>query len=176
MIRGTVPPRPLNSGEASSLHSAFPSDLFGKLLDCVRSVPGLASMVNGFIQVRIILDASIVQEEIRWLFRRRDPAARSSLQEAIDSGVVLAIVPDFLDAEIEEHIGEIARDTGRKVIEVRAHWHNLRSRLHVYRTTELNESCGAIAPTISRTRQRTTSSERTPSILVTGTFRNWTLH
>ncbi len=123
-----------------SFESVFPSDLLTKFRTTLQSVPALADVARSLFQVRLVLDASIVQEEIRWNSKKRNPHARSALQEAIDSGVVIPFAPVFLDAEIEEHLDEISRDTGVPIEDVREYWHSLRSRLHLY-TVSFRQGC-----------------------------------
>jgi len=128
---------------ALSLEALFPSDLLPAFRNLLQSVPALAPLAREMIQIRVVLDANIVQEEIRWLVKRRNPTARSALQEAIDSGIVTPLAPMFLEAEIEEHIEEISRDARRPSEEVRERWHNVRSRLHLYTAARVCEGAAA---------------------------------
>ena len=99
----------------------------------IQRVPALYPLLRGLIHIRLILDANIVQQELRWrLVKRRNPSARSYLHELIDSGIVMALAPRFLESEIEEHLPDIARDSRRPIEEVRQQWHDIRSRLCLY--------------------------------------------
>jgi hypothetical protein len=96
-------------------------------------MPALSPLLREVIQVRLVLDANIVQGELRWRLRkRRDPTARSGLQEAIDAGVVIGFVPTFLKTEIEEHILRIAAETGTSETQVRGEWDAFQGILHFY--------------------------------------------
>src|ERR1700674_3086742 len=76
-------------------------------------LPAFREAFGDLVQIRLVIDASIVQKELRWrIGSRRDPDARSGLHEAIDSGTILAFAPMALKQEIEQHIDEIAQDAG----------------------------------------------------------------
>ncbi len=61
------------------------------------------SFPRELIQLRLVIDANIVREEIR--SRLRIQMLRSALQEVIDSGIAVPLAQCLLDAEIERHIG-----------------------------------------------------------------------
>src|SRR5579872_2277580 len=109
------------------------SDLLPNLLALLRSLPAIAPFVAEVIQLHVVIDANIVQGELRWrLGRRRNPSARSDLHEAIDSGVMVAIAPPYLAAEIVEHEGRIAAETKSSIEDVRREWKAFRRLLHFY--------------------------------------------
>lgn len=120
------------------LEAVFPSDVLAPIREFIQRVPALHSLLQGMIQIRLILDANVVQKELRWrLVKRRHPSARSCLHELIDSGIVVALVPRFLDSEIEDHIPDIALDTGCPIDGVRQQWDDIRSRLFWYEPQHL---------------------------------------
>jgi hypothetical protein len=99
----------------------------------LESLPALDILLQGLVRLRLVIDANIAQQEIRWRsLRKRSPAARSGLQEAIDSGVVVAWAPTFLKSEIEDHLSDIAADTGVPMEEVRQHWQDFQPQLNFY--------------------------------------------
>lgn len=83
------------------------------------------------IQIQVVIDANVVQGELRWrLGRRRNPSARSSLHEALVSGVLVAIAPSFLESEIGDHEIEIAISTNSSIADVRREWKDFRKLLY----------------------------------------------
>lgn len=102
---------------------AFPSDGLRKLLLALEDFPALQPLIGNVLQFIVVLDASSANAEIRWRVRsRREPAARSSLHELIESGVVTAAAPFWLKTEIEEDLPEIACDLGVPLSTVLQEW------------------------------------------------------
>lgn len=110
----------------------FRSDMFKSLYELLRLIPGGSNFLASSIRVRLVLDANVVQGELRWRLKRQNPAARSDLQEAIDSGIVTAVAPTFLESEIAEHLPRIAAATKKSVPEARAEWLDFRMRIQLY--------------------------------------------
>jgi hypothetical protein len=109
------------------------SDSLGDLLRLVDGLPGIRPLIGEVFQVIVVLDASYVQSEIRWrVGSRNDAHARTSLHEAMASGVILASAPTFLEQEIEKYIPEIAEQTGASVDRVREEWDLLRALIRFY--------------------------------------------
>jgi len=130
----------------TTFEAIFRSDTLLNLRSLLQGIPWLAPFARQLIRIELVIDANIVQEEIRWLLKRRNLAARSSLQEVIDSGVVVALAPQFLESEIEEHIDRIARETGRTTLEVWACWLEIRARIHLYQPASNAIEVSAIDP------------------------------
>src|SRR5690242_3147936 len=75
---------------------------------CERS-PFLQQVVDKTLQIRLVLDANIVQRELRWRVRsRQKQGAKTALHEAIEAGVVVAVAPTALEKEINDHVADIA--------------------------------------------------------------------
>jgi predicted nucleic acid-binding protein len=128
--------RNLNSiAEAKSIfqiEKLFHSDALPKLRKALSEIPGIQDLIDQqLIRVCMITDANIVYSELRWrLGKRRNPHARSALEEAIDSGVMVLIAPDFLKTEIEEHLSKIAWETSCSIADANREWNLLKSKLH----------------------------------------------
>ena len=93
----------------------------------------LREVVEEPLQIRLVLDANIVQQELRWRLRaRRNQEARSALHEVIDSGTIVPYGPTALAKEIDDHIVDIAEYA--KVTEERAReeWAKFRSQIHFH--------------------------------------------
>jgi hypothetical protein len=129
------------------LETLFPSDALVGMRNLLASMRVLSPLLRELIQVRLVIDANIVQQEIRWRSaRRRDPAARSSLHEAIDSGIVVALAPTFLKSEIEDHLSDISADTGVQLEQVRQHWQDFQAELNFYEPQWLGDRIEGIDP------------------------------
>jgi hypothetical protein len=117
-------------GLCPSLEEMLHSDLLPKLVRLVDAFPNLKPLFPKLLQVRLVVDANRVQGELRWrLRRRRNPANRSSLHEAIDAGVVVLFAPLYVKWEIEKHYEEIAVETGTTIAVVKQEWTLFQKRL-----------------------------------------------
>src|SRR6266404_660 len=95
--------------EKKPAHVGIPSDALRGVLNLRDEHPFLRPLLTDLMQIVLVLDASAVQGELRWrLGSRAKPTAKTSLHEAIDSGVVIAFAPIFLKREIEKYLPLIA--------------------------------------------------------------------
>jgi predicted nucleic acid-binding protein len=109
------------------------SDSLPQLIAFAASIPAFAPLLKKIARIGVVVDANIIQEELRWrLGRRQKPEARTGLHEAITAGVIIPFAPTFLEAEIEEHVAEIAEGTRVSVDDVRREWQVVRKLLHFY--------------------------------------------
>jgi hypothetical protein len=115
------------------LETLFRSDTLRELRELLLKMPIFRPLLEAFVQIRLILDANVIQGELRWrLAKRRKPDARSGLHEAIVAGVVVPFAPGFLKAEIEEHLEEIALDTGATLTQAMGEWQEVQALVHFY--------------------------------------------
>lgn len=127
------------------LQSIFPSDKLKELTDLARRHPAFAHLVQDLIQVWFIVDASIIQEQLRWrLGKRTKPHARSNFQEAVESGIFIPVAPPHLKVEIEKHLCEIAAETGSTLEQAESEWGQLQSHIHLYPLSHLNRACSDV--------------------------------
>src|SRR5947209_1877590 len=69
----------------------------------------MALLLNRFDSYSVVLDSSIVVEDIRWkVLKRRNPTVRSLLDRALDSTLLIPFVPNVLSEQVEENIRELA--------------------------------------------------------------------
>jgi|HubBroStandDraft_5_1064220.scaffolds.fasta_scaffold34473_2 hypothetical protein len=109
------------------------SDALADLREFRKHNPLFQQLIEEPLQVRLVLDANIVQRELRWRLRfRRETQARSALHEAIDSGTILAFAPTALDSEIHKHVADLADYAGVSEDRVRAEWMELKAIIHLY--------------------------------------------
>lgn len=125
--------QPIQS-EDFRLEQLFRSDILPSLRRLFDKSPELRILVERrILQIRAIVDANVVQRELRWrLGFREKPEARSGLEEAIDAGVLVLIAPDFLKVEIEKYLLTIADQTGATVAEAQREWELFQSKLCFY--------------------------------------------
>ena len=115
------------------VNKLFPSNLLPALVGLAQSVSALSPVLEKFVRFHLVLDANILQEQLRWrLGKRQKPHARTRLHEAIMSGVLVAYVPAIVEQEILEHVEEIAVSTRSSVVEVQNEWRKLLPLLRVY--------------------------------------------
>ena len=105
--------RPLSTESTLRLDHLFRSDHLVTIRDFFATSPELQLLVrHQVVQVFAIVDANIIQGELRWRLGSRERSdARSGLQEALDAGVLVLIAPNFLKVEIEKYLPAIAYDT-----------------------------------------------------------------
>jgi hypothetical protein len=112
----------------------FPSDDLKSFLGLLEHFPALRPLVGEVIQFMVVLDASSVQGELRWRVRsRRDPSARSSLHELVESGVVIAVAPPWIKIEIEKYIPLMATEMGVPVATVLHEWTRFETMIRYFR-------------------------------------------
>jgi hypothetical protein len=123
----------MNLQSAPFLEIAFPSDKLREMRRLIERMPAFSPLLAELIQVWFVVDANVIQGELRWrLGSRRNPDARSGLHECIQSGLFVAIAPVWLKAEIEEHLEGIAAGEGVSVEDARAEWEKIKGHLHFY--------------------------------------------
>lgn len=122
------------------------SDSLAKLNDFRKLNPVLREVIEEPVQIQLVLDASIIQQDLRFRLRhKKKPEARSALQEILDSGTVLPFAPPELIDEIEEHVPEIAVYCHVTEDRVRQEWAILQKRIHFYEP-ETHDRAGCIDP------------------------------
>jgi hypothetical protein len=126
--------QPLPSEPRFRLDHIFRSDNLVSIREFVAALPELQLLVEQqILQIRTIVDANIVQGELRWrVGSRRNPHARSGMEEAIDAGVLVLIAPNFLKSEIGKYLPKIARDANTSLSEVEQEWRLFQTKLHFY--------------------------------------------
>ncbi len=82
-------------------------------------------------QFRLVIDTNVVIEELLYLVKsRKNPSARTSLQEAVDSGAVVALAPFKLRDEIIKHIPRLAEERGIPEESLRQAWLEYQLRIN----------------------------------------------
>ena len=122
-------------GEVFRLDRLFRSDILPSLRRFFDASPEMSHLVERrILQIRAIVDANVVQRELRWrLGFREKPDARSGLEEAIDAGVLVLIAPDFLKLEIEKYLLAIANQSGVTLADAQREWELFQAKLCFYR-------------------------------------------
>ena len=122
-------------GEVFRLDRLFRSDILPSLRRFFDASPELSHLVERrILQIRAIVDANVVQRELRWrLGFREKPDARSGLEEAIDAGVLVLIAPDFLKLEIEKYLLAMADQSGVTLADAQREWELFQAKLCFYR-------------------------------------------
>jgi|SRR5579875_2163289 len=118
---------------ALNLQEFLRSDLLPHLVGLIRAFPSLRTLLPQLLRLRFVIDANIVQSELRWrLSRRKNPTARTALHESLACGVLVAYAPHFLEDEIKEHMLDLARETNSSIGDVTREWKELRQLLCFY--------------------------------------------
>lgn len=97
-------------------------------------MPLLQQVLGQQLTVNAIVDANAVYRVLFWRLKTRQKSdARTTLEEALDSGVLVLIAPHFLKDEIDEKLSIIAAQTSSTPLEVRREWEQLEQKLRFYR-------------------------------------------
>ncbi len=84
------------------------SDDLQALSRLVAQLPVFRETVGPIEQLALVIDAQIVVGVLRFHTRKTNPEARTRLEEVIASGTLIAYAPDWIAAEIQEHLGDLA--------------------------------------------------------------------
>jgi predicted nucleic acid-binding protein len=98
-----------------------PAETLNSFRDMVASFPMLSTIAQ-LHRVRFVVDANVVLSDLRWLARRKNPEARTILQEVLAGGTVIAFAPPQLDAEVTRHLPRIAKKAKVAVEVLEAEW------------------------------------------------------
>jgi predicted nucleic acid-binding protein len=97
-------------------------------------------------QFRLVIDANVIIEELLFITqKRRDPSARTHLQEAIDSGTVVALAPGKLRTEISKHIPRLAAKRGVSEEALQGAWLEYQSRIRFVEVEPVSAEAAAAA-------------------------------
>jgi len=126
--------QPFSTPPKFRLDHFFRSDHLVTIREFFAMSPELQLLVrHQVIQVYAIVDANVIQGEIRWrLGSREKPDARSGLEEALDAGVLVLIAPNFLKREIEKYLPAIACETETTLAKAEEEWEAFQRKLHFY--------------------------------------------
>lgn len=92
----------------------------------------LALMMDRFESYGVVIDSSIVIEDLRWkVLKRRNPSVRSLLDRALDSSLLTPYVPDVLYPQVEENIRELADRHQVPIEQFEAEWQALKPKLQL---------------------------------------------
>ncbi len=91
-----------------------------------------AYLLDRFESYSVVLDSSIVVEDIRWkVMKRRNAAIRSLLDRALDSALLIPYVPDVLPQQVEENLNELSERHGIPAQRFFEEWDKLKPRLQL---------------------------------------------
>lgn len=117
----------------SEIEKILCSDVLPKLRKILELFPALRTVLPQLLQLAVVIDANIVQSELWWRLKNRPrPELRSSLEEALASGVLVAYAPHHLEDEIREHAEELALRTKCSVADVEREWTSFRRYIHFH--------------------------------------------
>jgi predicted nucleic acid-binding protein len=104
VIRGT---------QAGTAAAVVRSDLLLNLRRLLECRADLRNIIGSIAEFHIVVDANVLIGDILWLVcKRKDPAAKSALQECILAGTFVAYVTNRVTDEVERHLRLIAVKRG----------------------------------------------------------------
>lgn len=100
-------------------------------LRAIFSEEGSLAQFGSIFQISLILDANTILADIRWLLiKANDSTARTTLQESIDSSVIVAFAPTYLIEEVELHLPRITSESGKNESVALKHWEEYKKRIN----------------------------------------------
>jgi predicted nucleic acid-binding protein len=112
------------------MNKRVPSDDLRRVSELSLHWQPLFRLLEILPQFRLVIDTNAVLEELMFLVRsRKNPAARTNLQEAIDSGAVAAFAPSKLREEVARHIPRLAVERGIPEEALARAWRQYESRI-----------------------------------------------
>jgi predicted nucleic acid-binding protein len=129
--------------------ASIPSDDLLRLRDLFLNWPPFFRLLGIPPPFRLVIDTNAVVGELLHLVKsRRNPSARTGLQEAVDSGAVVAFAPPKLRDEIAKHLPRLAREGGVPEESLRRAWAEYQSRINFVdvRPTSAEEAASAADP------------------------------
>ena len=119
------------------------SDDLEPLSRLVGQLPVFRDVVGPVQRVALVIDAQIAVGVLSFQVRKTQPDARTDLEEVIASGTVVAYAPDWIDAEIREHLGDYAAKWQVPVATLQKLWDDFRPKLRLCSEHDLDEACGS---------------------------------
>ncbi len=89
------------------------SNILPILRRTIDSIEQLKLLIEPIAEFRLVVDANILISDVMWaLEKRQKPEAKSSLQECIQAGTVIAFVTTTVVQEVERHLPRLTADRG----------------------------------------------------------------
>lgn len=108
------------------------ADILANVRQLTRLMPALQQSVGTPVQLHLIVDTNVLVEDLRFLAkRRRDPSARTSVQELLASETVVGYYPEEALPELEAKLDEIASRHAIDRADLSRLWEEYRRRLHI---------------------------------------------
>jgi predicted nucleic acid-binding protein len=99
------------------------SDMLAQWHAVLRELPSFAKVLGLPKQLHLVIDANVVIADVRWMVKKRSKQnGRTSLQEVIMSGTVVAYAPPLLRVEVEKRLRTIAASDGLPLDQLMAAW------------------------------------------------------
>ena len=100
-----------------------PSDILVSARGLLKAYPELRELFLEPYQLSLVLDANIVLSDLIWLAKhRKNPIARTRLQEVLSNQTIIAHAPLYLEIEVRRHIERIAGEEGIDVLTLEEEW------------------------------------------------------
>lgn len=118
------------------------SDDLAHVQEHVARHPELRPVSIPFEHLPLVIDTNRALQDVAWLARRRNPEARTALQELCASAFVSLYAPEQLVEEVERHLGQIAANIQAPVESVQAAWESYASIINVIPAEHLEVDAG----------------------------------
>lgn len=103
-------------GAIPSFKHLFTDARSDRLPELINQIGPILERLGTFgvsLRMRLVIDTSTVIADLFWIVsKRKNPEARTSLEEAIRASVVIAVAPPQIDSEIRGNLEELSEQTG----------------------------------------------------------------
>lgn len=109
------------------------SDNLKELKEFANRWENLNHYFGQIVDFKFVVDANVIIGDIRWLvYKRKNPDARTNLQEVIDAGITEVYVPKQIFSEVKENLADIAREENIDFDELMSEWTEYQKKLIIY--------------------------------------------
>lgn len=118
------------------------SDDLAHVQDHVARHPEIRPLSIPFEHLPLVIDTNRALQDVAWLAKRRNPDARTSLQELCASGFVSLYAPEQMVEEVERHLGQIADNVHAPIDRIQEAWATYASNVNVIPSDHLEADPG----------------------------------
>jgi hypothetical protein len=119
-----------------SLVARFRSDELAELRHIVAMAQRQLPSIQLPPRLYLVPDTNCILKELDYSCRRRLTPGRSALEEVVDAGLVRLFAPMELEAEVLEHIPDIAAHGKRDPAAYFAEWERYKKKIHLFRAED----------------------------------------
>lgn len=128
----------------------FRSDVLLSVRELREFFPGLKTVLPWMPQVRGVVDTNALLQESGYVWKLRNPDTRTSLEELVENGTLVAYAPLGSRREVRRNLASHARYLGASRVELEAGWARIQRSIEFVDTRKLPRYAERVAPLRAR--------------------------